>query len=74
MSRKRYWTKWSTDALKPLAQPVANCFVDCLRICSYDQYYDGWDTSVVLDVDGEQVRFFHCIKKGVHRVFIDHPW
>jgi len=40
----------------------------------YDQYEDGWDTSVVINVDGEQVRFFHAIKKGVHRVFVDHPW
>eukprot|EP00195_Chlamydomonas_chlamydogama_P008203 CAMPEP_0202903866 /NCGR_PEP_ID=MMETSP1392-20130828/26767_1 /ASSEMBLY_ACC=CAM_ASM_000868 /TAXON_ID=225041 /ORGANISM="Chlamydomonas chlamydogama, Strain SAG 11-48b" /LENGTH=611 /DNA_ID=CAMNT_0049591215 /DNA_START=59 /DNA_END=1891 /DNA_ORIENTATION=+ len=40
----------------------------------YDQYYDGWDTSVVVNVDGQEVRFFHAIKKGVHRVFVDHPW
>jgi granule-bound starch synthase len=29
---------------------------------------------VVVNVDGESVRFFHAIKNGVHRVFIDHPW
>lgn len=23
---------------------------------------------------GEKVRYFHSIKKGVHRVWIDHPW
>eukprot|EP00878_Enallax_costatus_P000485 GHUV01000577.1.p1 GENE.GHUV01000577.1~~GHUV01000577.1.p1 ORF type:complete len:622 (+),score=214.06 GHUV01000577.1:161-1867(+) len=40
----------------------------------YDQYSDCWDTSVVVNVDGEPVRFFHAIKQGVHRVFIDHPW
>jgi granule-bound starch synthase len=40
----------------------------------YDQYSDCWDTSVVVNVDGEQVRFFHAIKQGVHRVFVDHPW
>eukprot|EP00213_Chloropicon_mariensis_P001391 CAMPEP_0197477036 /NCGR_PEP_ID=MMETSP1309-20131121/12939_1 /TAXON_ID=464262 /ORGANISM="Genus nov. species nov., Strain RCC998" /LENGTH=625 /DNA_ID=CAMNT_0043017737 /DNA_START=119 /DNA_END=1992 /DNA_ORIENTATION=+ len=39
----------------------------------YDQYSDAWDTSVVIDVLGEQVRFFHSKKKGVDRVFIDHP-
>jgi hypothetical protein len=33
----------------------------------------AWDTSVVVDVDGESVRFFHAHKKGVDRVFIDHP-
>jgi hypothetical protein len=27
-----------------------------------------------VNVDGESVRFFHAIKSGVHRVFIDHPW
>ncbi len=42
--------------------------------CRYDQYADGWDTSVVINVNGENVRFFHAVKKGVHRVFIDHPW
>jgi len=41
---------------------------------SYDQYVDGWDTSCVINVDGEEVRFFHAFKKGVHRVFVDHPW
>lgn len=40
----------------------------------YDQYVDGWDTSVVINIDGEDVRFFHALKKGVHRVFVDHPW
>jgi granule-bound starch synthase len=39
----------------------------------YDQYFDAWDTSVVVNVDGEDVRFFHSIKEGVHRVWIDHP-
>jgi hypothetical protein len=23
---------------------------------------------------GQAVRYFHCVKKGVHRVFVDHPW
>jgi len=40
----------------------------------YDQYADAWDTSVVVKVDGEDVRFFHSVKKGVHRVWVDHPW
>lgn len=40
----------------------------------YDQYSDGWDTSISINVDGEDVRFFHAVKKGVHRVFVDHPW
>ena len=39
----------------------------------YDQYSDAWDTSVVCDVLGEQVRFFHTKRKGVDRVFVDHP-
>ena len=29
---------------------------------------------MVVNVDGEDVRFFHSIKDGVHRVWIDHPW
>eukprot|EP00887_Chlorella_sp_A99_P006320 scaffold3.g6320.t1 len=37
-------------------------------------YWDAWDTDVVINVDGEDVRFFHSIKNGVHRVWIDHPW
>lgn len=39
----------------------------------YDQYYDGWDTSITTQVCGENVRFFHAKKQGVDRVFIDHP-
>ena len=43
----------------------------------YDQYYDAWDTEVTAEIPfGEattSVRFFHCSKKGVDRVFVDHP-
>ncbi|XP_021857321.2 granule-bound starch synthase 1, chloroplastic/amyloplastic [Spinacia oleracea] len=43
----------------------------------YDQYRDGWDTSVTLEVKvgdrTETVRFFHTYKRGVDRVFVDHP-
>nr|ARA71548.1 starch synthase [Eleusine coracana] len=43
----------------------------------YDQYKDAWDTSVVAEIkvadQYERVRFFHCYKRGVDRVFIDHP-
>ncbi|KAG8069500.1 hypothetical protein GUJ93_ZPchr0006g41416 [Zizania palustris] len=43
----------------------------------YDQYKDAWDTSVVAEIKVgdtyERVRFFHCFKRGVDRVFIDHP-
>lgn len=40
--------------------------------CRFDQYALAWDTSIVINVDGEEVRFFHTIQKGVHRVFVDH--
>ncbi|XP_077234141.1 granule-bound starch synthase 1, chloroplastic/amyloplastic-like [Tasmannia lanceolata] len=43
----------------------------------YDQYKDSWDTGVAVELkvgDGvETVRFFHCYKRGVDRVFVDHP-
>ncbi|XP_010267660.1 PREDICTED: granule-bound starch synthase 1, chloroplastic/amyloplastic-like [Nelumbo nucifera] len=43
----------------------------------YDQYSDAWDTSVLIDIKVgdrvETVRFFHCYKQGVDRVFVDHP-
>ena len=43
----------------------------------YDQYYDAWDTEFSCEVPlGEgttRVRFFHAYKKGVDRVFVDHP-
>lgn len=43
----------------------------------YDQYYDAWDTEFTCEVPlGEgttTVRFFHAYKKGVDRVFVDHP-
>jgi granule-bound starch synthase len=29
---------------------------------------------VVLKIDGQDVRFFHSVKQGVHRVWVDHPW
>ncbi|KAK9280287.1 hypothetical protein L1049_013975 [Liquidambar formosana] len=45
----------------------------------YDQYKDAWDTDVTIEVlsfmgdKTEKVRFFHCYKRGVDRVFVDHP-
>ncbi|KAI4355306.1 hypothetical protein L6164_004094 [Bauhinia variegata] len=43
----------------------------------YDQYRDAWDTGVITEVKvgdrTEKVRFFHCYKRGVDRVFVDHP-
>lgn len=44
----------------------------------YDQYKDSWDTGVSIDIKvgdkTESVRFFHIYKRGVDRVFVDHPW
>lgn len=43
----------------------------------YDQYKDAWDTSALVEIKVgdklETVRFFHCYKRGVDRVFVDHP-
>ncbi|KAH7519406.1 hypothetical protein FEM48_Zijuj08G0032800 [Ziziphus jujuba var. spinosa] len=43
----------------------------------YDQYKDAWDTEVITELKVgekvEKVRFFHCYKRGVDRVFVDHP-
>ncbi|PSS04497.1 Granule-bound starch synthase [Actinidia chinensis var. chinensis] len=43
----------------------------------YDQYKDAWDTNVLVELKVgdsiETVRFFHCYKRGVDRVFVDHP-
>ncbi|CAA6655880.1 unnamed protein product [Spirodela intermedia] len=43
----------------------------------YDQYKEAWDTSVLLELKVADkvytVRFFHCHRKGVDRVFVDHP-
>ncbi|XP_030488052.2 granule-bound starch synthase 1, chloroplastic/amyloplastic-like isoform X2 [Cannabis sativa] len=43
----------------------------------YDQYKDAWDTEVKVEIKvgerTEKVGFFHCYKRGVDRVFVDHP-
>ncbi|KAL2653288.1 hypothetical protein R1flu_021416 [Riccia fluitans] len=43
----------------------------------YDQYKDAWDTDTTVEVkvgdNLETVRLFHTFKRGVDRVFIDHP-
>ncbi|KAF3608848.1 hypothetical protein DY000_02048759 [Brassica cretica] len=49
-----------------------------MTVCPrYDQYKDAWDTCVVVQIKVgdkvEEVRFFHCYKRGVDRVFVDHP-
>lgn len=45
----------------------------------YDQYADAWhleldEGKMETEIDGEIVRFFHSVKAGVHRVWVDHPW
>lgn len=30
--------------------------------------------SVTVNIDGEEVRYFHTVKDGVDRVWVDHPW
>ena len=32
---------------------------------------DAWDTSVSINVEGEDVRFFHTSKSGVERIWVD---
>ena len=32
---------------------------------------DAWDTSVSVNVEGEEVRFFHTSKSGVERIWVD---
>jgi granule-bound starch synthase len=43
----------------------------------YDQYKDAWDTNTPLEITignrTETVNFFHTHKRGVDRIFIDHP-
>ncbi|KAI3974388.1 hypothetical protein MKX01_031057 [Papaver californicum] len=43
----------------------------------YDKYKDAWDTNVSVEMKIgdiiETVRFFRCYKRGVDRVFVDHP-
>ncbi|CAH9117012.1 unnamed protein product [Cuscuta europaea] len=49
-----------------------------MTVCPrFDQYKDAWDTCVLVQLQVgdkiETVRFFHCYKRGVDRVFVDHP-
>ncbi|KAF6162900.1 hypothetical protein GIB67_021049 [Kingdonia uniflora] len=49
-----------------------------MTVCPrYNQYKDAWNTSVLVEIKVgdkiETVRFFHCYKRGVDRVFVDHP-
>ncbi|XP_062146031.1 granule-bound starch synthase 1, chloroplastic/amyloplastic [Alnus glutinosa] len=49
-----------------------------MTVCPrYDQYKDAWDTKVQVEIKVgdriETVRFFHCYRRGVDRVFVDHP-
>ncbi|KAB5534929.1 hypothetical protein DKX38_018015 [Salix brachista] len=43
----------------------------------FDQYKDAWDTHLSAQIQVgdrvETVRYFHCYKRGVDRVFVDHP-
>jgi granule-bound starch synthase len=43
----------------------------------YDQYKDAWDTNTPIEITigdrTETVNFFHTHKRGVDRIFVDHP-
>ncbi|KAG0564949.1 hypothetical protein KC19_8G152000 [Ceratodon purpureus] len=43
----------------------------------YDQYKDAWDTNTPTEITigdrTETVNFFHTHKRGVDRIFVDHP-
>ncbi|GMH09606.1 hypothetical protein Nepgr_011447 [Nepenthes gracilis] len=66
------------DVLGGLPPAMAARGYRTMTICPrYDQYKDGWDTNVLVEIQVgdriETVRFFHCYKRGVDRVFVDHP-
>ncbi|KAI7983663.1 hypothetical protein LOK49_LG15G00018 [Camellia lanceoleosa] len=53
----------------------ASCYDSFIAIYLKDK--DAWDTHVLFQIKIgdriETVRFFHCYKRGVDRVFVDHP-
>ena len=54
-------------------QSEGSSWLKILLLARYDQYKDAWDTGVAITIDGEPVRFFHTKKKGVDRIWVDHP-
>ncbi|GAB4835056.1 hypothetical protein Ancab_033324 [Ancistrocladus abbreviatus] len=66
------------DVLGGLPAALAALGNRVMTVCPrYDQYADAWDTGVLVEIKVggriETVRFFHCHKRGVDRVFVDHP-
>ncbi|XP_030460456.2 granule-bound starch synthase 1, chloroplastic/amyloplastic-like [Syzygium oleosum] len=66
------------DVLGGLPPAMAAIGHRVMTVCPrYDQYKDAWDTEVPAKIKVgdrmETVRFYHCYKRGVDRVFVDHP-
>ncbi|CAM8890176.1 unnamed protein product [Rhodiola kirilowii] len=66
------------DVLGGLPPAMAAIGHRVMTICPrYDQYKDAWDTEVFIELKVgdrvEKIRYFHCYKRGVDRVFVDHP-
>ena len=70
---RRQWDRLMQLGPRPSSSIANRTLSMKVCMCRYDQYSDAWDTSITLNVLGEEVRFFHSNKSGVDRVFVDHP-
>jgi granule-bound starch synthase len=69
----QYKDAWDTGVISEVRDMISNKSFACSRRCCTFHKHFNLVLQIKMGDEYERVRFFHCYKRGVDRVFIDHP-